>query len=55
MDLALKARAQLESDLRAAIERGQIEPFYQPVVSLPGKELVGFEALARWRHPTART
>ncbi|MGU3541313.1 EAL domain-containing protein, partial [Methylobacterium sp. A54F] len=37
--------------LRAAIEGGQIEPYYQPVVSLPGRELIGAEVLARWRHP----
>ena len=51
MDLELKARARLETELRAAIESGEIEPFYQPVVSLPGKELIGVEVLARWRHP----
>jgi diguanylate cyclase (GGDEF)-like protein len=53
MDLALKARAQLEADLRSAIAHGQIAPFYQPIVALPGKELIGFEVLARWNHPTA--
>ncbi|WP_375453603.1 putative bifunctional diguanylate cyclase/phosphodiesterase [uncultured Methylobacterium sp.] len=51
MDLELKARAQLETELRAAIRRGEIEPFYQPVVTLPGKVLIGVEILARWRHP----
>ncbi|GJD56063.1 putative bifunctional diguanylate cyclase/phosphodiesterase [Methylobacterium dankookense] len=52
MDLELKARAQLEIELREAIQRGEIEPFYQPVVSLPEKTLIGVEVLARWRHPT---
>ena len=52
MDNALKTRAQLESDLRAAIANGAIQPFYQPIVSLPGREIVGFEVLARWDHPT---
>ncbi|MCE4223712.1 EAL domain-containing protein [Methylobacterium sp. C25] len=47
----LRARALLESELRGAILAGQIEPFYQPVVSLPGRELIGFEVLARWLHP----
>jgi diguanylate cyclase (GGDEF)-like protein len=51
MDVALKARARLESDLRLAISRGEIAPFYQPIVALPGKELIGFEVLARWNHP----
>jgi diguanylate cyclase (GGDEF)-like protein len=52
MDVALKARAQLEADLRLAITRGEITPFFQPIVALPGRELIGFEVLARWRHPT---
>jgi EAL domain-containing protein (putative c-di-GMP-specific phosphodiesterase class I) len=34
------------------ISRGEFEPFFQPIVKLPSKELVGFEALARWNHPT---
>jgi diguanylate cyclase (GGDEF)-like protein len=53
MDLALKARAQLEADLRSAITRGEIAPYFQPIVALPGKELIGFEVLARWNHPSA--
>ena len=51
MDIALKARAQLEADLRLGIIRGEIAPFYQPIVKLPSEELVGFEVLARWNHP----
>jgi diguanylate cyclase (GGDEF)-like protein len=52
MDEELRARALLETELRVAIETGAIEPFYQPMVSLPEKEIVGVEVLARWRHPT---
>ena len=51
MERALKRRARIEGDLCLGIERGEIEPFYQPVVRLPGRELIGFEVLARWRHP----
>ncbi|MCJ2066856.1 EAL domain-containing protein [Methylobacterium sp. J-088] len=51
MDEELRARARTEAELRVAIETGAIEPFYQPVVSLPGKDIVGVEVLARWRHP----
>ncbi|HEX8417898.1 MAG TPA: EAL domain-containing protein [Methylobacterium sp.] len=51
MGNALKARARVEQELRRGIDRGEIEPFYQPVVALPGRELIGFEVLARWRHP----
>jgi diguanylate cyclase (GGDEF)-like protein/PAS domain S-box-containing protein len=42
----------LESDLRRAIERKEILPFYQPIVNLEDGSVLGFEALARWRHPS---
>jgi diguanylate cyclase len=42
----------LESELRRAIQEGQLELFYQPIVRLPTRRLAGFEALARWHHPT---
>ena len=52
MDQSLRARAQLEQELRRGIDSGQIEPFFQPLVALSDKQLIGFEVLARWRHPT---
>jgi len=45
------ARLRTESDLRRAVEREQFELFYQPIVSLSTGRVLGFEALARWRHP----
>ncbi len=42
----------LESDLRRAIDRHEIEVHYQPIMSLLSREVAGFEALARWKHPT---
>lgn len=44
-------RIQIESDLRKALERGQLKVLYQPIIYLPTKELAGFEALVRWEHP----
>jgi c-di-GMP-specific phosphodiesterase len=45
-------RLALEADLRNAFVRGEIEPFFQPIVNLATGAVAGFEALARWRHPT---
>ncbi|MEU4242168.1 EAL domain-containing protein [Actinoplanes sp. NPDC026619] len=47
----LVARLELEADLRAALDRGQLELHYQPTVDLVTSEVIGFEALARWHHP----
>ena len=44
-------RVSLETDLRAALPLGQFELFYQPQLDLKARQLVGFEALIRWRHP----
>ncbi len=44
-------RLQLESDLRRAIERDEIELVYQPIVRLSDNAIAGFEALMRWNHP----
>ena len=37
--------------MHQALERRELEVYYQPIVSLPGARLNGFEALLRWRHP----
>ncbi|HZT57791.1 MAG TPA: EAL domain-containing protein [Pyrinomonadaceae bacterium] len=42
---------QIETDLRAALEKKQFFLLYQPIVSLDDFRLCGFEALLRWHHP----
>jgi diguanylate cyclase (GGDEF)-like protein/PAS domain S-box-containing protein len=44
-------RLQLEAELRAAVEAHQFELYYQPIVRLDTRQIVGLEALLRWRHP----
>ena len=45
-------RLELEQELVGAIERGEMELAYQPQFALTSGEIVGVEALLRWRHPT---
>ncbi len=40
----------LESDLRFALNRGELSMNYQPLISLKNGRLIGFEALLRWNH-----
>jgi diguanylate cyclase (GGDEF)-like protein/PAS domain S-box-containing protein len=42
----------IESDLRHALERGELRVMYQPVWTLATGKIAGFEALVRWDHPT---
>lgn len=43
---------ELESDLRNAVEEDAFEVYYQPVIHVESGQAVGFEALARWAHPS---
>ncbi|MGG7578276.1 putative bifunctional diguanylate cyclase/phosphodiesterase [Rhizobium sp. Nf11,1] len=49
MQEELAKRIRVEADLRAAIKNAEIVPYYQPLVDLKTKEIIGFEALARWK------
>ncbi|WP_439393657.1 putative bifunctional diguanylate cyclase/phosphodiesterase [Bradyrhizobium sp. PMVTL-01] len=52
MDMHVERRIQIERELRSAIMADIIEPHYQPLVSLKGQCIIGFEALARWENRT---
>lgn len=47
-----RSRAMLEMGLRVAESRGELEAHFQPKIDLFTREVVGAEALLRWRHPT---
>ncbi len=51
MDARMRARVEIEHDLRLAIKRGELVLHYQPRVSLVSGAVLGFEALVRWNHP----
>jgi len=55
MDQQIRDRRALHQDLSAAIKNGEISLYYQPQASSllaeDNNQIIGFEALARWRHP----
>jgi diguanylate cyclase (GGDEF)-like protein len=50
MEARVRARHELEMDLREAITEGGLEVYYQPCVGLQDNKITGCEALLRWRH-----
>jgi diguanylate cyclase (GGDEF)-like protein/PAS domain S-box-containing protein len=48
---AARERQLMESDLRVALEKGQLRVVYQPQVDASSEAVTGFEALVRWEHP----
>src|SRR5262249_38698623 len=51
MNTRLRKRVQLEQDLRAAIDLGQLRLHFQPIVDATGRRHRGAEVLLRWIHP----
>ena len=52
MQTEIDERRELERDLRNAIERGELAIAYQPIVDATTTDVVAYEALLRWQHPT---
>jgi ammonium transporter, Amt family len=52
MQLDARTQLRLETDLRRAVERNEIQVLFQPIVSLATGRVIAAEALAEWRHPT---
>ncbi len=52
IDLNTPGRLALLSDLRSALERRQLDVWFQPKIDLVSNVVVGAEALVRWEHPT---
>ena len=52
MDDRLQQRVKLEGEIKGALSKDEILPFYQPIVELGSGTVIGYEILARWAHPT---
>ena len=51
MRIRVRDRLEMEAELRTALDEGQFELHYKPIVDLTSNRLSGVEALVRWRHP----
>lgn len=51
LNAGARERLELETALRRALERGELELYYQPEIELAGNRVTGAEALLRWNHP----
>jgi diguanylate cyclase (GGDEF)-like protein len=51
MQIRAVERLRMETDLRGAMERGELELYYQPLVTLASGRVTELEALLRWNHP----
>ena len=47
----LRSKRRLAEELKLALERGEIVPYYQVQLDARTRQITGFEALARWKHP----
>jgi diguanylate cyclase len=49
--IATRHRLALETDLQRALDHQEFVTYYQPIVRLATRQVIGFEALVRWQHP----
>jgi diguanylate cyclase (GGDEF)-like protein len=53
MERALMVHGEIEQGIRFGLDQEQFLPFFEPQIDLRTGEIIGFEVLARWRHPLA--
>ncbi len=51
MNAVASERLRLHNELHRALERGELEVYYQPQINVGSRKIIGFEALVRWKHP----
>jgi diguanylate cyclase (GGDEF)-like protein/PAS domain S-box-containing protein len=51
MGRRLRARVAIESHLRVALQKSQLDVYYQPIVDVESQRVVALESLVRWKHP----
>jgi diguanylate cyclase (GGDEF)-like protein/PAS domain S-box-containing protein len=51
LDTSVRDQVAISSELRQALECGELELYYQPQVELSTNQIIGMEALIRWNHP----
>ena len=51
LDAHVQERLELEQELRASLQQGDFQLYFQPQMEIDTLEIVGMEALLRWRHP----
>lgn len=52
LERELTDRLKLEEEIRRGIKAGEFVPYFQPLVDLKSRQIIGFEALARWQSPS---